>query len=155
MVKKFSVGIPDDLAERLEPFKENISPTAVFQEAMAARIEAFESRKNRMKGEDMEAIINRLRKQKEESENSVYKQGEEEGLDFAKTADYDELKYGATVLAEIPDPERLAFDRDGMLSDYFEGLDELADLDEEETKVWLRGWCAAVEQFWDEVSGKL
>ena len=161
MVKKFSVGIPDDLATRLEPFKDKISPTAVFQEAMAARIGAFEERKKRMEGEDMEAIIERLRKQKAESDKNLFADGEEIGMDFAKSADYDELKYAATVMATSTEPWQLAFARDGILGDYFDDLEDdegyplFANMPPADVETWFRGWCASVRQFWDKVSASL
>jgi len=170
MVKKFSVGIPDEMAERLEPFKDSISPTAVFRQAMDEAItkrENFKERMDKLEGtqkegaEQMQEIIERLKKQKAEFENTLFDEGEEYGLDFAKSADYEDLKYAAMVIADDCEPVSKALERDGQLEDYFEGLEDeegnelIKNMDETDLEKWIQGWCHAVREFWNKVSSQL
>ncbi|MBR3663577.1 MAG: hypothetical protein IKN64_02865 [Desulfovibrio sp.] len=161
MTKKFSVGISDSLAARLEPFKDKISPTAVFQNAMEKQIETLEQQKKRLEGEDMEAIIERLRKEKAEYEDTKFDEGEEEGYEFAKSASYEELLYAATTLAETCDLAERDLFKDALLGGYFASLEDengdnlLKVLDEEAYGKWLAGWAYGVSAFWREVGSKI
>ena len=107
MVKKFSVGIPDELAERLEPFRDKISPTAVFQCAIADAVDREEAlQKARAEylpdQKGMDAIVQRLKVEKENRGKAFYEAGEKEGVAFARVAKYEELK---DIIRRIKDEE--------------------------------------------------
>ena len=164
MVKKFSVGISDELAARLEPFKGRYSPTAVFQKAMedqAEKLEALQKARKAIEegmpeGDDMDAIIKRLEQERTESEDRSFNSGEKEGLAFAKIANYETLKYAATVLAETCDLAERDLTRDSMLGDYFQNLiDDDDNLAGELSEKWLQGWAWSLRTFWDKLPSNL
>lgn len=168
MVKKFNLSVPDDLAEKIEQRRDHLgSLSAIFQEAVAERIKKKEEFEERLKGDDdMEQIIERLRREKMQAQTDYHEKGREAGLCWAKAASYSDLEYARKF-----DPT----DRDGLydptiplhdnvLGHYF--IDALEadtltnpEADEDElndfAKQWLDGWLEAVREFWAAVKDRL
>lgn len=168
MVKKFNLSVPDELAEKIDQRRDFLgSLSAIFQKAVAEKIEKKEEFEQRLEGDaEMDQIINRLRKEKTELQGNYREKGREEGLRWAKASSYKELEYARRF-----DP----MDKDGLydpsiplhddiLGHYFiDALepDELTnpEWDEDElnefAKQWLNGWLEAVADFWAHVEPKL
>jgi flagellar biosynthesis chaperone FliJ len=162
MVQRVTISVPDDLYVKMQKWRKEFNFSQVFQTAMSDLIEKKENFLNRVKEtENMEAIIERLKKQKADYQSDLNEDGKNEGLSFAKSADYDDLIYALN--ARIYD----AWDRDSQLEDYWkdtcEGLEEsfgikvTDDLGEptDEFEEWFEGWKEGVEAFWGEVEDKL
>jgi hypothetical protein len=168
-MKKFTLSVPDDLAERItkwRPLLGNLS--AIFQEALADRINRREAFEARMKGDsDMEAIIERLRIEKAQATADRRSKGADDGLRWAKAASYVDLEYAARRFDPTDSDGR--YDptvplHDVRLGHYFIDALESDPLtypgnDEDElnpfAKEWIKGWVEAVKGFWAEIEGKL
>ena len=174
MVKRFTVSVPDELAEKIDKWKQEISPSAMFQRAMEEAIEEKEGFAKRItEYETMPEIIERLKREKAEGEKRYYYDGQEAGLAWAKAAPYFKLKYVAQLpeghLKYPGETRTKAFDacRDDYLGDYFSERfsdDPLMCPDDKKSEVenisgeaeeWLKGWFTAVDAFWKEVSDKI
>ncbi|MBM4327061.1 MAG: hypothetical protein FJ118_07840 [Deltaproteobacteria bacterium] len=167
-MKKFNLSVPDHLAEKIEQRREQLgSLSAIFQQAVAARIRRKEEFEERLKGdEDMEKIIERLKREKAGLQTDYRKKGAEEGLRWAKAASYNELEYARRF---DPTDEEGLYDpaiplHDDLLGHYF--IDALEadpftnpEWDEDElnefAKRWLQGWLEAVKDFWAQVEERL
>jgi hypothetical protein len=167
-MRKFNLSVPDALAQKIDDRRDQLGNlSAIFQDAIAAKISKQEEFEKRLKGdEDMEATILRLRREKAGIQTDYFSKGKEEGLKWAKAASYTDLQYA--VRFDPKDEEGLYDPRiplhDNVLGYYFmEALeaDPLTDpgYDEDElnllAKTWIDGWIEAVHQFWQEVSDKI
>ena len=123
----------------------------------------------------MNDIIERLKIEKLDLENKWFQTGKDEGLEFAKSADYETLQFALKheLFEDIMRRERniIGYDpsSDGMLGDYFsEILDhyEAEGMGFDETAYnhyipngiyieWESGWVEGVNEFWGEVKDKL
>ncbi len=168
MVKKFNLSVPDELARDIDSRREHLgSLSAIFQEAVAVRINRIKEFEERLKGdENMEATIERLKREKLEAQTDYYEKGREEGLRWAKAASYTDLEYAGKF---DPVNTRGFYDptiplHDDRLGHYFIDMLEAdpltnpeADEDElnEFAKKWVQGWADAVKDFCREVLPKL
>ncbi len=105
---------------------------------------------------DLCEIIDRLKREKERSEGNFFETGRHDGTAWAKTAHYEDIQYALSW----EDLENAS--RDSILGGYFaerigkikrkdmrlEGIDEYI-------RVYLTGWKKGLDEFWDEVKGKL
>ena len=165
-MRKYTVSVSDDLGEKIDRWKSEISPSATFQAAMAKVIEEKEGFVNRLKGDEtMEQIIERLRAEKNEHENVYFNQGKDDGLEWAKAASYPDLRYAAEVFepAELEYAVKNIY-RNEVLGDYFHtclGGDPATTPGEDDDffpdagEQWLKGWTESVWEFWKEVARQL
>ena len=127
----------------------------------------------------MKKIIERLRREKseflkaqKEEEKEWLEQGEEDGLNFAKSVSYEDLKYALNweTIHEMRKRENIiGYDptENDYLGDYFSDIFETYDeLKLEETVynnympnafyiAWEVGWKKGVKAFWNEVKDKI
>jgi hypothetical protein len=171
MSPKVTLSVPDDLFEKIEKWKGSFNLSKIFQRAIAEAIENKENFQKRLKEEPtMDAIIERLRKEKEEESMSYHELGKQNGLEWAKSASYSDLQYALKweTVAELPG-NTIGWDptTDEVLGEYFGGViqrDLLMGFDEtgrghlmpnEYFQAWETGWKEAVEEFWKEVEGRI
>ena len=110
-----------------------------------------------------------MRAEKAASEVSFFSKGEEAGLEWAKAANYHNLRYAAESFKPgFRDSQQLYRDKvlGAHFKNYFEGeaatmlyaasghVDIIYLLTKDGSQ-WLEGWCNAVKAFWNEVSAKL
>ena len=168
MVKKFNLSVPDDLARKIEQRRRHLgSLSAIFQEAVAAKVMNYEEFEQRLEGdENMEQIIERLKTEKALLQNNYHAKGREEGLRWAKAASYADLVYAVTF---DPTDEDGMYDpvvplHDDVLGHYFIDMleaDELTNPEADEDVLndfavqWLNGWSEAVGEFWAHVKNRL
>jgi post-segregation antitoxin (ccd killing protein) len=174
MTKKFNLSVSDELAEKIKARREYLGNlSALFQEAIEAKIQKKEAFEKRLKGDvDMEATIERLRQERTEAQKDYRDYGKHEGLFFAKAASYTDLEYAALTFQPCSDGyyTKSKLMDDTILGEYFreyfqenpelnvnnEAVGEyraqfLSDLAEE----WIDGWVEGVREFWTEVVAKL
>jgi len=114
----------------------------------------------------MEAIIERLKQEKQALTDEYKAKGKIEGQRWAKTALYRELKYAAD--GDVTEKwDEITGDpfADKILGDYFQEeceADPMLVLEgepprspSEELAAWLDGWSDAAIEFWTEVEGQL
>lgn len=177
MVKRYNVSVSDELAERIDSWKDKISPSAVFQGAMEKAIDSEERFQNRVKGNDMTAIIERLKQEKQEAEGDYRDQGKGYGLEWAKDARYRDLRRVVSTKIEIErfydqwgriggeyiyaddaivdDGVREAFNANPILGETSEMHGITGHYLSTEASEWLMGFLEGVQAFWDEVEDKL
>lgn len=99
MSKQITITIPNDLAKRLENFKKTkakINISKICQTAIYAEIRASEQKNHQIQEEtkektEMEGILQRLRKEKDEVIRGDYLFGHREGTKWVKRASYTQL----------------------------------------------------------------
>jgi len=165
---RVTVSISDTLAERAEKWKDKFSPSELYQKALEEFVSKKEQLAERLKrdSEMREQTIERLKAQKKQAESDFFEEGQTEGVEWAKTADYSELVYAA----ERFDPFEKAYQiggvhykwvlEDDTLNDTFEALfDERPNLfkaDDDgllgsEAEKFIEGWRDGVRAFWAEM----
>ena len=172
MARKITLTVPDELGGKIDQWRGRINLSEVFREAMAARIEREERFLAAMQGgNDMEAVIERLKKEKIDLEGGCRDQGREEGQAWGMAADYKSLVYAVKLLEAKgsvlrPDVEVSDLFQDPELGFYFqERLDEDPILapesygdnlaDNPAASKWLEGWALGLADLWDQVKDKL
>ena len=87
MVQRINVSVPDELYEEIQRYKDSLNLSGVFQNAVAEKIEAKEKyrkfKEQQKGGKDMQQIVSRLRKEKQEFETASYADGRKEGYELA------------------------------------------------------------------------
>jgi len=161
MARKITISVPENLYERMARWKDSLNFSHVFQKAISAVIEKKEDFQERIQQElDQTAIIERLRQEKAASENDYFEQGRQDGLQWAKSAHYDDLQY---ALLWIPDDRPTS---DKILGDYFAekiAADDIMDYAvgndpvcvNEFVRIYLDGWKEGVSELWAEVRDRL
>jgi hypothetical protein len=167
-MKKFNLSVPDALARAIEEEREYLGNlSAIFQDAVAEKIRKHKEFIQRLKGDqDMEATIQRLRKEKAEAQTDFFEKGKADGLTWAKAAAYTDLEYARRF---DPTAEDGLYDptiplHDDVLGHYFiETLeaDPLTNPEDDEDELndfarkWLEGWMEAVREFWGAIVAKI
>ena len=159
---KITLSVPDELYEKMKEWKSSLNFSRVFQNAVSGMIQRKEELTYRIRKEmDFSAIVDRLKKEKMDLEFNFMEWGKNDGLEWCKTAHYQELQY-ALALASYEDAvhdEKLG----GYFSDMFEKYKtQLATTGKKAqdavngfAEKYLRGWKEGVELFWHEVKNKL
>ena len=89
MAKKVTISIPDMLHEKLEKWRESFNLSKMFQDAVTEAIQRKEEFQKRIREDlDLSQIVDRLRREKLQSEGNYYQSGKSDGLHWAKTAHY-------------------------------------------------------------------
>jgi len=159
---KITISVPDDLYEKMKEWKSSLNFSKVFQNAVSLMIQRKEELTYRIKKEmDFSAVVDRLKKEKMDLEFNFTEWGKNDGLEWCKTAHYQELQYALALASyeDVVQDEELG----GYFSEMFEkykkqltssgkkAQDALNDFSER----YLRGWKEGVELFWNEVKDKL
>lgn len=159
---KITISVPDDLYKKMQEWKSTLNFSKVFQNAMYEIIQKKEALKSKIREDvDLESVVNRLKKEKNEHELNITEWGKKDGLEWCKTAHYRELQY-ALAWKSYENPHL-----DEELGDYFSHMLEkhmsclmttgkkaqyqLSDFSER----YLKGWKEGVELFWNEVKDKI
>jgi hypothetical protein len=167
-MKKFNLSVPDALAQKIHDRRDQVGNlSAIFQDALADKIRKQEEFEERLKGDqDMEATIERLKREKALLETDYFSKGKEVGLRWAKAASYKDLEYARRFdpkgAGGLYDPT-ITLHNDVLGHYFIDALraDPLTDFGNDEDELneharkWLDGWLEAVDQFWKEVSDKI
>ena len=163
-MRKFNLSVPDDLAEKIQARRDELgSLSAIFQMAVAEKIGKKEEFEKRLKGDqDMEAVVQRLKKEKIQAKNNYFEKGKEDGLQWAKAASFEDLQYARRF---DPTDEEGVCDptiplHDDVLGHYFIDMlesDPLTNPEDDDEVLndfatqWLMGWLEVVGHFCTEV----
>jgi len=173
MVTKYNLSVPDELDEKIRARRDYLGNLSkLFQEAVSEKIRQKEEFEERLKGgENMGAMIERLKREKMDDEADYRALGKEAGLTWAKAARFKDLKYAATLwqgtdgatVDECYVPKKVL--RDPVIGHYFRTVlsedprieieNERDDCVNDFTEQWLSGWQEAVCEFWETVAVKL
>ncbi len=160
MAKKVTISIPDMLHEKLEKWRESFNLSKMFQDAVSEAIQRKEEFQKRIREDlDLGQIIERLRREKMQSEGNYFESGKIDGMQWAKTAHYDHLQYAL----HWNDLENAI--KDPVLGDYFNQTKFLKPsniviqidtyYNSEYFHNYLQGWKQGIHQLWEEVKEKL
>ncbi len=157
MAKKVTISIPDMLHEQLEKWRESFNLSKMFQDAVSEAIQRKEDFQKRIREDlDLGQIIERLRREKMQSEGNYLETGKNDGILWAKTAHYDHLKY-ALHWTDLQNATK-----DEILGHYFSEIFSSKHLRECNTYCrseyllnYLQGWKQGIEYFWVEIKEKL
>ncbi len=157
MAKKVTVSIPDLLHEKMEKWRQSFNLSKMFQDAITDAIQRKEDFHKRIQQDlDLCEIIDRLKREKTQSEGGFFDMGRLDGIAWAKTAHYDDIQY-ALGWEDIDNATK-----DDVLGEYFtERIGKIKRKDkrlegiEEYTGVYLNGWKKGLDEFWDEIKEKL
>lgn len=157
MAKKVTISIPDMLHEQLEKWRESFNLSKMFQDAVSEAIQRKEEFQKRIREDlDLGQIIERLRREKMQSQGNYFETGKNDGILWAKTAHYDDLQYAL----QWTDLENGA--KDLVLGHYFTEiiaanrfLDCNTYSSSEYLLNYLKGWKQGIGQFWTEIREKL
>ncbi len=145
MAYNLTITIPNDLWGKIQRWRGRLQLASICQRALAAEVRKLESVPQDVK--DMEATIERLRKEAQDYREHSYAEGYERGQGWAEDADYADLVH-------FPDLRQLL--REQLPSDFNILPDEERELSSEWDSVeYQRGWLAAVIDFYDRVAAKL
>ncbi len=117
----------------------------------------------------MQQVIDRLRREKAESEKAFCEQGIRDAFKWAPKATYGQLLYALNHVPMAQEKLLIDYDptEDPILGDYFRRIiDEDEGMDFEETipghfvpnalfEAWEKGFFEAVHRFWDGIKSKL
>jgi post-segregation antitoxin (ccd killing protein) len=148
-VPQISIYLPDELAEQLRARKGTLNLSQLFQQAV--RQELGKLTRTEIGEADLQALIERLRSQKQEHASQWRTEGIGDADRWIKTADYEELKqFGEMDLnAKLKLPE-----------DIEETLEETRrDLLEEgqlvDWEAYTLGWHSRVREVWEQIKDEL
>lgn len=177
MTKKVTISVPDELHEKMERWRNEFNFSRIFQDAVGEAIGDKDSiRKKVREDTSMQEIIERLRREKAESEakatrleqdDSDRKQAEREaarvaGLEWAKTAHYDQLKKVGQLIEEAREAH-IGAERTAYITQLHNLMEQLrmsrVDTGTVQTKDRMAKydseWQDGVLEFWKEVRDKL
>jgi histidinol-phosphate/aromatic aminotransferase/cobyric acid decarboxylase-like protein len=145
------------LHEKLEKWRESFNLSKMFQDAVSEAIQKKEEFQKRIREDlDLGQVVERLRREKMQSEGNYFESGKKDGIQWAKTAHYDHLQYAL----QWNDLENAT--KDHILGDYFcrinisnRVLDSDTYCNSEYFLNYLQGWKQGIEQLWEEVREKL
>ena len=159
MATKLTITIPDELAERLEPWRDRMNISKVCAAAIHREVATLEKLPQEV--QLITNLIKRLRREKAEHYQEGYPVGYERGIEYAiRYARYPEFLHFMEVEAELqrlpPDAhpdfelpvealEQLAIDRQKS-ADQAKVIDPLA---------YKQGWLAGVMTVWRLIESKL
>jgi hypothetical protein len=164
MSKKVTISVPDGLHQKMEKWRESFNFSQIFQKAVSELIKKREDLKKRIgKDTEIKEIIERLRKEKVESEGSYYEDGRSDGFKWAKAAHYNEL-----IFAIAWDPRQGLPDKIGegqMLREYFSDTiknDKFMEFNSQAKEemneyalTYITGFKEGLQLLWDEIKEKL
>lgn len=158
MARKVTISVPDELYEKMSKWRDSFNFSQVFQNAITKMISRKEDFHQKLKEEfDFSAIIERLRKEKQEAENNYFEKGKKDALEWLKTAHYKDILYALKW-----DPSEKP-EEDETLGEYFSqklkkiyrlGLAEMRSQSCRVNKIiyrYIAGWQEGVQEFWEQV----
>lgn len=154
MSKRVTLSIPDTLYRKLEEWRDSFNLSRVFQDALAEMIRRKENLVEHLQA-DLPQIIDRLKKEKKETESSWEHLGREKGMQWARGAHWLDLKKMLSRDVEslignstdFPAPFRKVLDQEAA---------DAASADREEFfRSFTGGWFKGVRDFWALVEDKL
>ena len=149
MSKKITISVPDILFQKIDAWRQAFNLSHIFQEAISEAIKKKEEFQKRISEDfNIPEIIERLKKEKFESEDTWYRQGEHLGLEWARRAHYLDLK---NVLRQ---PVEALTGHGGSLRNYFQTTFQQQKTGQYH-KFFLSGWKQGVNDFWNIIKDKL
>lgn len=100
-----------------------------------------------------QAVIERLKKEKDMAKKNYYEGGFSEGKKFAESASYEELLYVAESSEGAIGVDSVF--QDDLLGDYFRDLFTDSPVPDAHVGDFIAGWVDGVKDFWGDVKHQL
>jgi len=157
MAKKITVSVSDVLHQKIEKWRNSFNLSKMFQDTLSEAIKKKEDFIKRMRRDvDMEQTIERLKKEKAETEKRYHEHGRMDGLRWAQSAHYDDLEQVVNLK-----PEETLTNK-SLLKSYFVEIFKNRDWAEflregpgQKRNNYIEGWKRGVVEFWEEVRDKI
>jgi Arc/MetJ-type ribon-helix-helix transcriptional regulator len=157
VAKKVTVSMPDMLYQKMERWRRSFNLSQMLQEAVAEAIQKKEDFQKRVQEDlDITEVVERLRREKAQSEGNFFDTGRRDGVAWAKSAGYDDIMYALSWDNIDKAPS------DKILGSYFlEKIEssKLMQLDgetiNEYTRIYLQGWKKGLSEFWEVIRDKI
>lgn len=157
MAQKITLSIPDILHEKLKKWRTSFNFSKMFQDTLTEAIQKKEAFRKRFSEDfDMSEIIKRLKHEKLIWEKKYYEIGKAEGLQWAKTAHYEDLLY----VSQFDTTYRLISDL--KMNQYFEQIYQSTDFVKysnsdslNHKQIFTNGWFKGVLEFWNQIEEKI
>jgi len=165
MVHRLNISIPDELNEKLTKYKDSFNVSSVCQKAIKAEIEKIEDFNARISSEDqdMDEIVNRLKKERAEQFSNLVKIGKEDGYSWAKVAPYSDLMeavndkkfHGLMFLKSFYEflAQKFSIDTEDNLESYFKLRSPEIDITAyyEIEDLYFQAATEGVQEFWQYI----
>lgn len=143
---RLNITIPDELSERVERWRDRLNLSRVCQDAISRELDRLEHIPAEVKS--MHEALARLGREKAKVEQSSFRKGVHDGLEWARGAEYALLKRwgernGDTVFDDV---------LRGPASESASGHQDDPSWD---PKPYAEGWVAGVHQFWERAKKRL
>lgn len=158
MTERITITIPDSLHTRLQTVKENLNVSALCQQAIEYAISMEEIKMTALTKK--EKVIQRLRLERQKSEEQWFDSGKNDGLEAADNLSYEYFEQLCELYAEKNELERYGnwVGLDQFPEDLRGGIQE--QMDDYSPKppnkeTYLAGWIEGVIEFWDEIKDEI
>lgn len=148
----YSIDIPYGLNLRLNKYKDAISPSNIFIQAVTKVCDAIEDAQKRVTCDNWKSAINRLKEEKKLEVEKYFERGKDAGDIFLKTASLNDIKDAVNIssIYFLSCPCEINLINDD-LSRYLYKFKEIKKIDGEAYKEWLKGWVYEVANMGKEL----
>lgn len=162
MAQRINISISDSLYERLQAVKDHLNVSGICQEAIMNAVYLEELKNKNIP--DMEKLVERLRKQKEEAVKEYGEAGKVQGMEDAMTLDYADFVTIEKASEALNSTDGWALDPEELLGDslagQYSGLAELLNTLEQDDssfdrRTYAQGWIGGVMEVWDRVKEEI
>ena len=143
---RLNITIPDDLYAALERWRDRLNISKICQDAIAKEVAKLEDLPRQ--AAELEALVERLREEKDRAERRYFAQGMTDGIAQARGMSYRELRRWA-----VPDSGGGAAGGDsGVLLTALRRYGDEPTFDEH---AYIEGWKVGVGEVWQRVKDKV
>jgi post-segregation antitoxin (ccd killing protein) len=146
--KKVTITVPDDLAERLDPWRDRMNISKVCSRAISQEIKDLEG--TSQWSDEFGLVVDRLRFEKAGGNWRDYNRGYERGLEYAlELAGLAEFEWAAEQTSDEAGPKTLPSEAETRL----DRLIQDGRVDDQAS--YRKGWLTGMLEVWDEVKDRL
>ena len=160
MVQRLNISIPDALHERLQRHKDKMNISQICQEAITEAVDMEDIKE--ITGDERKAMIERLRKEKEELFAHWERRGKEQGIRDATNemsySTFRAIQKAYDLLSSHDGRELDAADAipDWVYEEWHEvRVNELKEEEDVEADTYLRGWLDGVTDVWADIEKEI
>ncbi|MFN2355042.1 MAG: hypothetical protein ABR512_11030 [Desulfopila sp.] len=161
MAKKVTVSMPDMLYQKMERWRRSFNLSKMLQEAVADAIQKKEDFQKRIQEDlDVGEVVERLRREKAQSEGNFYDTGRRDAVLWVKSASYDDIMYALSwddIDNVLNDTILGPYFSEKLKSSTLMGIENTAqgDVFSQHGRIYIKGWKKGLFDFWEEIRDKL
>jgi hypothetical protein len=143
---RLNITVPDELYERVERWRDRINLSRICKEAIARELDKLEQVPDEVRS--MHEALTRLGREKAKADRVSFRQGVFDGLEWARGAEYAQLKRWGERAGSGASEEALR-------SPAAEAASKHKDDPAWDARPYADGWMAGVQQFWQRARTNL